>query len=58
MKVMQHVQWEDWEYDYKYGNTFAFMGSGKPQSSLLPLKDQLHQMVTYVRNDETPWDFE
>lgn len=58
MKTMAGVRWEDWEYDYKHENRFAFMGNGKPQVASLPLAEQLNKMVTYVRKDETPWSIE
>lgn len=55
MEIMKEVRWEDWEYEYRHSNRFAFMGSGKPVCASLPLPEQLNRMVSYVRNNEEPW---
>jgi hypothetical protein len=58
MKTMSAIRYEDWEYDYKYKNRFAFLGNGKVAAEYLTKTEKMTKLVPYVRIADTPWKIE
>ena len=58
MKTMSKIRYEDWVYDYKYKNRFAYIGNGTVYADMLPKSERLERLVPYIRISETPWNIE
>jgi hypothetical protein len=58
MKTMSAIRYEDWRYDYKYKNPFAFLGNGKVAAEYLTKAKRLVKLVPYVRIADTPRNIE
>lgn len=58
MKTMSEVRYEDFEYDYKHGNRFAYLGNGKVAADYMKPAEKLEKLVPYIRIAQTPWEIE
>lgn len=43
---------EDYDFEYRYGNRFAFLGNGHVKATLA---DDVFALSPYVRNSDHPW---
>ncbi|KAH6714922.1 cyclohexanone monooxygenase [Leptodontidium sp. MPI-SDFR-AT-0119] len=57
-KTMCDIRFEDYDYEYKNPNRFAYFGNGKIKADLLPGKERLEAITTYIRSEESPWRIE
>lgn len=55
---MCDIRFEDYDYEYKNPNRFAYFGNGKIKADLLPGKERLEAITTYIRSEESPWRIE
>ncbi|EXJ70203.1 uncharacterized protein A1O5_06271 [Cladophialophora psammophila CBS 110553] len=55
LKTIKEPRVEDYEFKYRYGNRFAFLGNGTVKAMLTKDVDGLRP---YVRNSDTEWDIE
>lgn len=52
LKTMKEPRWEDYEYKYRYGNRFAFLGNGDMKATAARDVDGLSR---YIRADDSEW---
>lgn len=55
LKTIKEPRMEDYDFKYRYGNRFAFLGNGTVKAMVT--KD-ITGLSPYVRNADTEWDIE
>lgn len=55
LKTIKEPRAEDYDFKYRYGNRFAFLGNGTVKAMVT--KD-IDGLSTYVRSSDTAWDIE
>ncbi|KIW85453.1 hypothetical protein Z517_00843 [Fonsecaea pedrosoi CBS 271.37] len=57
-KTMKDVRFEDYDWEYKNRNRFAYLGNGKIEADTYEPKERMEAITTYIRNGDTPWTLE
>ncbi|PSN60387.1 cyclohexanone monooxygenase [Corynespora cassiicola Philippines] len=57
-KTMRDVRLEDYKFEYKHRNRFAYLGNGHLRADQLPEKERMMAITQYIRNSDEPWDLE
>jgi hypothetical protein len=55
LKTIKEPRLQDYEFKYRYGNRFAFLGNGTVKAQVT--KD-IAGLAPYVRSADTPWEIE
>lgn len=55
LKTIKEPRSQDYDFKYRYGNRFAYLGNGTVKAQLT--KDTAG-LAPYVRTADTPWDIE
>ncbi|KAL2848871.1 hypothetical protein BJY01DRAFT_246095 [Aspergillus pseudoustus] len=57
-KTMRDVRLEDFDFEYKHGNRFSYLGNGNIKADTLAGKARLDAITTYIRSADTLWELE
>lgn len=58
LKTQSTIRFEDYKYEYKHGNRFAYIGNGTVAADYLSPKEKVEHLVPYIRLTDTPWEIE
>ncbi|OAL53151.1 cyclohexanone monooxygenase [Pyrenochaeta sp. DS3sAY3a] len=57
-KTMRDIRLEDFNFEYKYRNRFAYLGNGKIGADCEDGKSRLEAITSYIRNEDSYWTLE
>ena len=52
LKTIKDPRWEDYDYNYRYKNRFAFLGNGDVKAHS---EKDIQGLSTYIRSSDHEW---